>query len=74
MDSEVIKEIGLIDKENCILIEKNNAKKLAEAIILLKNNPELRKKIAQSGRTLFIEKLSLEKTSMQLLEILQRLV
>jgi len=74
MDSEVIKEIGLIDKENCILIEKNNPKKLAEAIILLKNNPELRKKIAQSGRTLFIEKLSLEKTSIQLLEILQKLV
>jgi len=32
------------------------------------------KKIAESGRTLFIEKLSLKKTSIQLQEILQKLV
>ena len=74
MNSEAVKEIGLNNKENCILIEKNNPEKLADAIMLLKNNLELSKKIAESGRTLFVERLSLEKTSIQLREILQKLV
>ena len=47
-DSEAVREVGLVNEKNCILIQPNNPSKLAEAIILLKNNPELRKKIFTS--------------------------
>jgi len=73
-DSEAVREVGLVNEKNCILIQPNNPSKLAEAIILLKNNPELRKKIATSGRSLFQERLSMEKTSKELFEILNRLL
>jgi len=68
-DSEAIREIGLVNEKNCILIPANDPRKLADAIILLKNNTELRKNIAESGRSLFRERLSIEKTSKELLEI-----
>jgi glycosyltransferase involved in cell wall biosynthesis len=45
----VMKEIPLINEENCILVESNNPKKIADAIIKLKNNPKLVEKIAMNG-------------------------
>ena len=58
-----------MNEKNCILIPANDARKLADAIILLKNNTALRKNIAESGHSLFRERLSIEKTSKELLEI-----
>ena len=72
-NSEAIREIGLVNEKNCILIPPNNPSKLAEAIILLKNNPELRKKISTSGRSLFLERLSMKKTSKELFEIISNI-
>ena len=73
MESEVIREIDLVNEKNCILIPANNPKKLAEAIIFLKNNPEIRKKISESGRSLYLERLSMKKTSKELFEILNHI-
>jgi len=49
-------------------------KKLAEAILFLKDNQEERKKIALNGRKLFVDKLSMEETSKQLARYLQELL
>jgi len=73
-DSEAIRDEGLVNEKNCILIPPNNPSKLAEAIILLKNNPELRKKISTSGHSLFQEQFSMEKTSKELFEIINDLL
>ncbi|MEM2956636.1 MAG: glycosyltransferase family 4 protein [Candidatus Pacearchaeota archaeon] len=43
------------DKENCILCEIGNPTAIANAILLLKNNPNLREKIAEEGYKLFKE-------------------
>ena len=58
MDSKGVKEIYLKNEENCILIPSGNAEKLANSILLLKNNIELHKKIALNGYKLYIENLS----------------
>lgn len=70
MNSEVIKEIGLENGKNCILVPKQNPQKLAEAILFLKNNEKIPNEIAIEGRKTYLEKLSLEKASKQLSEIL----
>lgn len=52
-DVSVMKEMLLENKKNCILIPPNNAKGLAEAILLLKENPELNQEIATKGYAAF---------------------
>ena len=73
LDTEVVKEIDLKNEKNCILIPRD-PKKLSEAILYLKNNPQKRKEIAEEGRKLFVNKLSIEKTSKDLVEYLQELL
>jgi len=73
IESEAIREIGLENEKNCILIPANDPSKLADAIIFLKNNTELRKKISESGRSLYLERLSMEKTSKELVNILNNI-
>ena len=45
--------VYLTDKENAILCKTGSSKAIAESILLLKNNPELRKKISKNGYRLF---------------------
>jgi len=52
-DVPVMKEINLKNKFNCILVQPNNHKELSEAILMLKNNPELNKTIAIEGNKTF---------------------
>jgi glycosyltransferase involved in cell wall biosynthesis len=56
-DSPAAREI-LKDRENCMLVPMANPKALAEAILTLKEDDELREKIAENGYRLFKEKLS----------------
>ncbi len=51
----------LDDGEGVVFCKKADPKDLAEKILELKNNPELRDRIARKGYTLFIEKLTPEK-------------
>ena len=67
-------ESSFIDRENIILCPVADPNALAHAILLLKNNPALRKKIAKNGYGLFKERFSLAKTGAQLKTILQELI
>jgi len=46
----------VIDGENGFIIEKNNPKQIAEKIITLIKNPELRKKMGEKSRQRFLDK------------------
>ena len=74
MDSEAIREITAENEKNCILVPPNDPKKLADAILFLKNNPHKRESIAKAGRELYVKNLSLEKTGKLLVSYLMELV
>jgi len=74
MDSRVISEINIENDGNSILVPKQDPKKLAEAIIYLKNNEQKRKEIAQKGRKIFEEKFSIAITSKILAKYLNELL
>jgi len=74
MDSKVIREINLENEKNCMLIPKQDSQKLAKAILFLKNNANKRKEIASSGRRIYEEKFSMEKTSQKLVKYINELL
>ena len=65
MDSKAIKEI-VVNGKNCILVPPGNPQKLAEAILILKNDPLMREEIALKGHRLYLEKLSMNETGKRL--------
>lgn len=58
--SPAINEL-LVDKENVLLCDMADSKDLADKILELKNNKELKNKIAENGYRLFKEKLTAKK-------------
>jgi glycosyltransferase involved in cell wall biosynthesis len=52
---KVMKELGLENRKNCILVEANNPLNLAEGILFLKNNDIEREKIAQEGHKIITD-------------------
>ncbi|MFB0526149.1 MAG: glycosyltransferase, partial [bacterium] len=60
------------DKENILLCEAANADSLAKAIILLRDNEELRRKIAKNGYKLIQEKFTSELIGRELKKILTK--
>ena len=62
MDSKAVREINVESEKNCILVPPKNPKKLAEAVLFLKENPQKQKSIAMAGHELFVKNLSMEKT------------
>ncbi len=73
-DSPAMREINAQNLKNCILIPPKDPKELADAILYLKNNPDKRKEIAMNGRKLYVDFLSLDITSKQLVKYLQELL
>lgn len=63
----------LKDGVNALLCKPANGKSLAECILLLKNNPRLKGKIARNGYNLFIKKCSPKKIGEELVRILKKL-
>jgi len=74
MEAKGIKEINLQNEENSILIPKGDPQSLANAILLLKNNVELRKKIAINGNALYWEKLSNKQVGRKLLKFFNEVI
>ncbi len=70
-DSPASREL-LKDKKHCLLSPPGDPEALAERIIFLKNNPELRKKIAQEGHKLYLEKCSWQKIGERILNELEK--
>jgi len=73
-DSDPIREIGLKNGENCILIPKNDPQELANAILDFKNNPKKRQEVSIAGYQLYKNYLSMEKSGKKLLQYISELV
>lgn len=56
----------LVDREHALLCDINSSESLAEKILELKHNPDLRTTIAENGYRLFLEKLQPKMLSRQL--------
>lgn len=65
-----VKEL-LTNRENCLFARVADPKDIAQKILELKNNPELRKKIAENGYKLYKEKLTPKVLGKELLNIIR---
>lgn len=63
----------LTDELNCLFTKLADPDDIAQKILKLKNNPELRKKIAKNGYELYKEKLNPKAIGKQLLDIINRI-
>lgn len=72
-ESEAMREL-FVDKENILLCKMADAQDLANKIMFLKNNKELRDKIGAGGYRLFQSQLSSDILVRQLISILERFV
>ncbi len=70
-ETPAVKEL-LEDKKNVIFCQAANEKDLADKIMMLKNNQELRKQIATNGYNLFISKLTPYHLGMELINIINK--
>lgn len=73
-ESKAIKEIPLINKSNAMLVEGANSEALAESILELKVNNELRQKIANNGYKTYKDKFTPEILGKKLKDILYELI
>jgi len=64
----------VIDNKTGVLFEEKNHADLAEAIIFLSENPEIRKEMGIEGRKRFLENFMIEKNINGLMEIFKELV
>ncbi len=74
MKSPASLEAHLEDKKNCILVPPSNPKKLVEAILFLKNNPERRQEIAEEGYITYTKYLSMNAAGKKLVSISKKLI
>lgn len=63
----------LTDRENCLMVNIGNSKDLADKIMELKNNPDLAKKISETGLTLYKEKLTPKILADQIIDLIFRI-
>jgi len=73
-DSKAIREINAENEKNCILVPPNDPKKLADAILILKKNPDIHKSIALAGHELFENNFTMDKTGKLLVGHLEELI
>lgn len=66
-----VKEL-LTDRINCLFAKPADPDNIAQKILKLKNNPELRKKIAENGYKLFQEKLTPQTLGKELLMLINK--
>ena len=74
MISPATEEIQLKNDTNCILIPPSDPKKLADAILDIKDNTEKRKKIAEAGYQTYLDYLSINQVGTKFVEIIQRVL
>ncbi|MFH0907067.1 MAG: glycosyltransferase [bacterium] len=72
-DTPAIREL-LTDRENCLLCKLADEKDLADKILELKNNADLRNKIAENGYELFKQKLTPKVLGRELKDIIEELI
>ncbi|GAG73250.1 unnamed protein product [marine sediment metagenome] len=62
------------NRKNALMVEMADADALADAILELKENEELRERIAEEGYKTFREKCTLEVIGKEIKEIAERLI
>ena len=72
-DTPAMREF-LTDRVNCLFCKPGNEQDLAEKILELKNNPELKDKIAENGYQLFKQKLTPKVLGKELKEIIREIL
>ncbi len=70
--TKAIEEL-LTDRENCLLCDKADPEDLVRKILELKNNSELKNKIAKNGHEFFVENLTEKKLGNNLLNVIKEL-
>lgn len=73
-DSPAIKEGGIIDRKNALLVEMGNSEAIANAILELKDNEDLRNKIAENGYKLFKENFTTKIIGNDVKKVLQEVI
>lgn len=71
-DCKAMREV-FVNKENIFFCKMDNDKSLAEAILLLKNDSNLRKRIAENSYKLFKEKFSTKEIGKSVLKIIDEI-
>ena len=71
-DTPAVREV-LTDRENCLLCRAGDSRDLADKIIMLNKDDELRRQIAANGRQLFIDKLTPVQVTLPLVLWLKRI-
>ncbi len=66
MKTDVTAEAGLEDGENCLLVRSASHEDLSKGILLLKNDADLRRRIAEQGRRPYMENMSISQTGKRL--------
>ena len=74
IDNPSVKEIGLENRKNCILIKPNNPKELSDAILYLKNNPIVMKEISMKAHEYYKKELSIDNVGKKLSVYLNELI
>ncbi|MFQ5636720.1 MAG: glycosyltransferase [bacterium] len=64
----------LTDGESALLIEQGNPTEIAEAILRLRDEPELRRKIAQNGHELFLQNCTLKVFAEKIKNIIEEML
>jgi glycosyltransferase involved in cell wall biosynthesis len=57
-DTPAIREVGIADRRHALLVELGNPRALADAILELKEDERLKRRIAEGGYALFKEKFT----------------
>jgi glycosyltransferase involved in cell wall biosynthesis len=70
-DAPAIREIGIVDRRHALLVELGNPRALADAILELKDDGRLRRRIAEGGYALFKEKFNPKAIGERLKEVIE---
>jgi len=73
-DTPSIREAGLENMKNCILVKAESPSELSKAILSIKENPKLLEQIAKEGYENYKRKLSMEKAGKTLLKYLDEVI
>ncbi len=60
------REAGLADRENCMLVQSDSPGELAQCILQLRDDCDLRRRVAMQGRRHYAERLSIDRSGRQL--------
>ena len=66
LSTPTTREAGLVDKENCMLVQSDSPEELARCILQLRDDDVLRRRVAMQGRLHYLKRLSIDRSGRQL--------